>query len=390
MHILLIPSWYTTAKNPIRGNFFRNEGLALHKAGHKVGMMVPPSKFRTWHGLRELTDNWRKPNDQITIANDEGLLTYRIPWWGWLPSVISPMRGELALRIFDRYCAENGRPDVIHGQAILYGGYLAAYIGEKRKIPVVLTEYASLYLSGHVFVGQKRIIEYTLRHSNERLAIAPSLVNALHPYAPELPVELIGCIVDTDSFTTNPLSIEQKPFVFCTVASLTPRKAHDVLLKAFSQAFCGQEVILRIAGTGYKGKKFDELKNLIAELGIAHQIELLGMVSQAELQALMQQSHALVSSSHIETFGVTVIEAMACGKPVVATRSGGPEYFVTKDSGILAPVNDPPALAEAMQQMVRNYAHYNAEVIHTACVAQFGEQAIVKRLEGIYQGVMTA
>lgn len=390
MHILLIPSWYATPKNPIRGNFFRNEGLALYKAGHQVGMLVPPSKFRTWHGLRELAENWRQRNDHISAANDEGLLTYRIPWWGWLPSIAPQMRGELALRVFDLYCTENGRPDVLHGQAILYGGYLAAYIGQKRNIPVVLTEYASIYLSGNVFAGQNRIIEYTLRHSDERLAIAPSLVNALRPYAPELPIELVGCIVDTDSFTTNPLSTQQKPFVFCMVASLTPRKAHDVLLKAFSQAFRGQDVILRIAGTGYKGKKFDDLKNLIAELGIGSQVELLGMVSQADLRTLMQHSHALVSSSHIETFGVTVIEAMACGKPVVATRSGGPEYFVSKNSGLLVPVNDSPALAQAMQQMVQNYAQYDAEVIRAECVAQFGEQAIVKRLEGVYQSVISA
>lgn len=390
MHILLIPSWYATDQNPIRGNFFRNEGLALHKVGHKVGILVPPSKFRTWHGLRELAQNWRKSNHQPSITDDEGLLTYRIPWWGWLPSIVPTMRGELAVRVFDRYCAENGRPDVIHGQAILYGGYLAAYIGQKRNIPVVLTEYASIYLSGQIFPGQKRIVEYTLRHSRERLAIAPSLVNALRPYAPELPIGLVGCIVDTASFTVNPISGQQKPFVFCMVASLTPRKAHDVLLKAFSQAFRGQDVILRIAGTGYKGKKFDELRKLIADLGITDQVELLGMISQDDLRTLMQRSHALVSSSHIETFGVTVIEAMACGKPVVATRSGGPEYFVSKNSGILTPVNDPPALADAMQQMVQNYAQYNAETIRAECISQFGEQAIVRRLEEVYQSVISA
>lgn len=52
-----IPSWYSTLRNPIRGNFFRNEGLALHKAGHKVGMLVPPNKLHTWHGLQELAEN---------------------------------------------------------------------------------------------------------------------------------------------------------------------------------------------------------------------------------------------------------------------------------------------------------------------------------------------
>ena len=200
MHILLIPSWYMTPSNPIRGNFFRNEGLALQKAGHKVGMLVPPSKQRTFHGLSEARRYWSRSNDDLIVTDDSGLATYRIPWWGWKPAIYRPARGELGLRIFDRYCAEQGRPDIVHGQTTLYGGYLAAYIGQHRKVPTVLTEYTSWLISGRLFPDQKMVVRYTLNHIDRCLVIAPSLESALHLYAPEKKIELLGCVVDTNFF----------------------------------------------------------------------------------------------------------------------------------------------------------------------------------------------
>ena len=168
------------------------------------------------------------------------------------------------------------------------------------------------------------------------------------------------------------------------VASLIPRKGHDVLLKAFSQAFRNKDVKLRIAGSGYEGANLMELQRQINELGIQNQVEVLGLIPQKELLDLIQNCHALVSSSYTETFGVSGIEALACGKPVVATRSGGPEFYVTERNGLLTPPGDVEAFAAAMQQMVNTYDQYQPILIRNECLAQFGEEAIVKRLEEIY------
>ena len=155
MHILFIPSWYSTPDNPIRGSFFRDQALALAKAGHQVGILVPPSRLRTWHGLRQMRHNWRHPSYVLEVELDAGLAIYRIPWWGWKGTLLRSERAALGLAAFDRYCQEQGQPDIVHGQSLLYGGYLAAVIKRQRGIPAVVTEHSSVYIRGPILPDQR-------------------------------------------------------------------------------------------------------------------------------------------------------------------------------------------------------------------------------------------
>ena len=390
MHILLIPSWYATAKNPIRGSFFYDQAHALQKAGHKVGMLVPPTKLRSRNGLTETWQHWRQSNRGIDIYEDRGVPVYRIHWWGWIPAINPYQRIPLAYRVFDRYCREMGKPDIIHSHSILYGGYLGAHIGKKYNIPTVLTEHSTNYQDRLILPGQGAITKFTLEHTDRCYTVGDTLAQALQRYLPEKAIGILDNIVDVDFFQPPPTPPPAQPFVFVMIATLTRRKAHPVLLKAFAQAFRGEPVLLRIAGNGYSGKKLDRLRQQISDLGIFDQVELCGLLSRDDLLHLLQQGHSLVSSSYTEGFGVTLIEAMACGKPVVATRSGGPEHFVTADNGILVEPGDPQALAAAMQQMVDHYEHYDGQEIRQQCVDRFGETAITKQLLSIYNQLLNA
>ena len=99
----------------------------------------------------------------------------------------------------------------------------------------------------------------------------------------------------------------------------------------------------------------------------------------------MQESHVVVSSSDFETFGITLIEAMACGKPVVATRSGGPEFFVDDKNGLLVPTGDRDALALALTRIRETHSSYDPESISKRCASRFGHDAILTRIERIYE-----
>ena len=389
MHLLLIPSWYSTDKNPIRGSFFLDQALALRKAGHQVGMLVPPSKQRTRHGLDEMRRFWRRDNTDILVTEEQGLPVYRIPWWGWRRALIPWLRGDLGLRIFDRYRDERGTPDIIHGHSILYGGYLAAYIGQKRNIPTVLTEHSTNFMDRLILPGQPWFIRYTLRHTDRSLAVGATLAKAIQVYAPGQTIEIMDNVVDTRLFTPPPEMPPVPPFRFVMVAHLIKRKAHPVLIAAFARAFAGHsDVTLQIAGASKDRDYLVKLKTLAESSGVADQITFLGLLSRQDTVKLIQQGHALVSSSYTESFGVTLIEALACGKPVVATRSGGPEYFINENNGLLVPVGDVDALAAAMQQIMTCYDHYDPDRIRNECVARFSEDAIMARLETVYRDVL--
>jgi L-malate glycosyltransferase len=387
VHILVIPSWYSTPTNPVRGSFFREQAFALQKAGHQVGILVPPTRVRTWHGLTEVASHWRQSNTDITVEDDSGLMTYRILWWGWRPLVSSSARGALTLEVFNRYCREQGKPDIIHAHSALYGGFVGAWVGKHTNTPVVLTEHGTFIVQGPILPGQADAIRYTLQNSAKRLTVGQSLVDALRRYAPELDYEILGNSIDTDFFAPNENVPPRPPFAFSVVAHLYGKKRIDVLLHAFAQAFTGQGVRLRIGGDG---KERAKLERLAHELNLDQQVTFLGRLSREQVRELIWQSHAIVSSSHIETFGVTIAEAMACGKPVVATRSGGPESFVDERSGLLVERDNAPALASAMQQMVENHNNYNPAQIRALCVSRFSEQAIIQRLESIYAEVLNA
>jgi glycosyltransferase involved in cell wall biosynthesis len=102
-----------------------------------------------------------------------------------------------------------------------------------------------------------------------------------------------------------------------------------------------------VHGNGYG--KF--LEHRVCELGLRERVTFLGHC--ANVPALLQQSDVVVSSSHVEPFGICLIEAMACEKPVVATRVGGiPEVVDDEKTGILIPPRRPADMAKAVKRFL--------------------------------------
>ncbi len=385
MHILLIPSWYSTPTNPVRGSFFNDQARALRKIGHQVGMLVPPTKLRSWHGLAQTRAHWRQSSMQISLEQHHETPVYRLPWWGWQASILPWQRGRLGLEAFDEYCSREGTPDVLHGHSILYGGYLAAYIGKKRGIPAVLTEHSTNFINGYILPPQDHFVRYTLRNTHKNLAVGAALARALQAYAPEQQVDITANTIDTDFFRPGAQPLSQPPFTFSIIGSLIRRKGHKTLLEAFADAFAGDEdVILNIAGDGQTRA---ELQQQVQQLGLQNRVHFLGRLSREQVRDLIQASHCIVSASRVETFGVTIIEALACGKPVVATISGGPEDIINDSSGLLVPPDNPEKLAAALVELHHTYTNFDADRIRADCIARFSEEAVASQLEAIYQSL---
>ena len=117
-------------------------------------------------------------------------------------------------------------------------------------------------------------------------------------------------------------------------------------------------------------------------------VELLGRLKRSEINKVYQTSHVFVLPSQSETFGVSYIEAMYTGLPVIATRCGGPESFVNESNGILVPVNDVEALAEAMRKMRQNYSDYNTRQVSEECNGQFSPEVIAGEIIKVYSVIL--
>lgn len=137
------------------------------------------------------------------------------------------------------------------------------------------------------------------------------------------------------------------------VGTIEPRKNLDTLLRAYAQIPGSREVKLVLAGG--KGWQSEQLSALIQELGLAQDVIIAGYVSNNELPLWYNASEVFVYPSIYEGFGMPVLEAMACGRPVVVSDSSSlPE--VVGSSGILVSPTDTAGWAEALSTLLADSA----------------------------------
>lgn len=157
----------------------------------------------------------------------------------------------------------------------------------------------------------------------------------------------------TDDITRNAWrrkeGFNENSFIFVCVAGLRPVKNHLVLIDAFNK-IVQRNVHLLIVGDG---KTRSMLEEIIYQKGIKNQVHILGR--RDDITAILQASDAFVLSSNYEGNPLSVMEAMAAGKPVISTAVGGiPELVDERISGYLVPPRKSEKLAEAMYAILTN------------------------------------
>src|SRR5262249_45038271 len=125
--------------------------------------------------------------------------------------------------------------------------------------------------------------------------------------------------------------------------------------------------------------------SIAQQLNIAGHVEFAGKKLPNEVAALMQESALLVLPSRIESFGMVLVEALACGTPVVSTRCGGPEEIVTEEVGALAAPDNPEALAEAIDVVLSRAGNYSPGRLRGYALSNFGIESVGSRLARIYK-----
>ena len=223
----------------------------------------------------------------------------------------------------------------------------------------------------------------TYKLSDEVIAISNPLSKRIHDFC-GVNCEVIPLMLDSDTFADAKRN-DEAGFGFITTGSLIARKNHTQLIDAFAAVHSKhKDTRLGIIG---RGPLDQSLREYAAALGIADAVRFYGHVSHSEMAKIYNSYDCFVFPSLYETFGVAPAEAMASGMPVIASISGGPEDYITDETGILVKNNDLHCLTEAMMRMYDSYGKYDRHKIRAYANANFAPEHISRRIIDVYEKV---
>jgi glycosyltransferase involved in cell wall biosynthesis len=227
------------------------------------------------------------------------------------------------------------------------------------------------------------------------VAVSESVRNIVREFVGDGPnVVVIPNGVDPSEFTVATANEGSDPNQILFVGAVRPVKGVDILLRAAKLlGDRGRPVRLLLVGEAWYGPYRQEelhLKRMVRELGLADRVEFAGKQVPPRLTETMQRSALLVLPSRIESFGMVLVEALACGTPVVATRSGGPEQIVNDRVGVLVPPEDPEALARGIEQVLDRRGSYDPNQLRAYALSRFSLDSVGARLREVYEQAVQA
>ena len=262
---------------------------------------------------------------------------------------------DLAVVLRLRSLLKQLRPDILHTY-LLHSNVLGRIVGKLVGVPVI--------------IGSERTIGQARRWGRLATRLTNPLTDAVEVnsetgaraiehdlgVSPDK-IEVVRSGIDPDAYRgsldrvkiRSELGLNDDQHLVLYVGRLRAVKGVEYGIRAFASAIAQHENMhMALAG---EGEQLSYLRNLVTELGISEKVTFLGV--RNDLPDLFSAADSVLMPSLNEGFPRTALEAMAAGKPVIATRVGGtPEAIIDAETGILVPPMDVGAMANALVKLV--------------------------------------
>ena len=377
----VFPRWPGDGEGPFIWQFvrvLRQQGIEVRiVAMHSPGTPV----YEQWEGVEIVRPEYWWPSRFEKLRKDGGGLPinfrrYRLARIQLLPLLFVH---AVTLMRLGRDCT------LVHGQ-FTFSAAAAVVAQAVHRRPVVATVHGSDIFQ----VPALRFGTSFTRHTLMRCAAITTVSSALAGVCasmniPASRLHVIANSIDTEFFA--PPTNGERATAILFVGSLIRRKGVDTLIHAMPQVLAvhpGQRLV--IIG---EGPEEAALRSLSANLGIDGEVDFLGFQSQKSVRAWMQRAELFVLPSREEGQGVVLLEALACGTPVVASQVGGIPEVIIEGIGVLVEPDNAPLLAQEIigllsdaawrQQCSRAGRRYVEE--------RYSPQTIGARYKALYEAV---
>lgn len=244
---------------------------------------------------------------------------------------------------------------------------LARWLGRRHRLPYLVTLHGSYAVKWANHAVDRLLFGPALRNASLLVAVSSRTAESARSRLPAPPIEVIPNGVDVDAFAgaaegrnaaRTRLGLAGNEKLILSVGALKPRKGFDTLIEAF--AILRRSVPrarLLIIGSGNPAPYWE----LARRLEVASALHILQNLPEEQLRAYYHAADVFallpreLPTGEMEGFGLVYLEAAACGKPCVGTRSGGvPEAVLDGQTGLLVSAECPDEAARALLQLLGN------------------------------------
>jgi len=245
--------------------------------------------------------------------------------------------------------------DVINTHYFYPDGVAAAMLARHFKKPLAITAHGSDIDLLSRFAVPRRLIRWAAGQADVVIAVCQALRNKIIGLGVEgSKIEVLRNGVDLERFrpvdqmaARRSLDLPQQVPIILTVGRLVELKGHHLVIKALAEM---PDTHLMIAG---EGPLAEPLRELASALDLTGRIRFLGAIAQERLACVYSAADALIVASSREGWASVLLEAMACGTPVIATKVGGnPEVVTTPLVGRLIEVRTPGSIAAGVKDLL--------------------------------------
>jgi glycosyltransferase involved in cell wall biosynthesis len=291
-----------------------------------------------------------------------------------------------AILALARKLAHEGTPvDVIHAH-VHWMGWPAVLAGGILRRPVVISEHSTEWPRKALTTGALIRARFSFRRAAVVCPVTMALQREIESYGIHARFRVVSNPVDVSVFHPSAEIPDAPPTRLVNVALHGPNKGLDILLRAFEILSASRpQLTLDLVGDG---ELTPQLRELASGLGLDDRVRFLGPLDSRGVGDVLRESHVFVLASLFETQCIAVMEALCSGLPVAATNVGGvPEVVRDGRESVLAPPNDPKALANAIETILGRYPELDRTAFARSAAARFSLDAIGRTWDEVYRSL---
>jgi glycosyltransferase involved in cell wall biosynthesis len=379
-NVLWLVSWYPNRLDKFDGDFIQRHAKAAALYCHVQVIYVKK-------------DEHLIPGTMEQEITESGNLTEQVIYYNasvtgipLLDKFLSQKKYQQHFRgAINQYISRQGKPASVHVHVAMKAGVLALWLKKKRGLSYIVSEHWTAYLEeadervSGLSLLYRAALEKVLANASAVTTVSDYLGKSIQRFLPGITYTVIPNVVDTGIFSPatfrNPGSTR-----FIHISNMNYQKNTEAILQAMALVTATAPAELYLYGPVN-----NRLKELITANQLSSFVFLMGEVPQADIAKAVQQSDALILYSRFETFGCVLIEANACGVPVMVSDLAVFHEIVQEGiNGFFVEGNNPAALAEKMKAFAAQCITVNKEMIAATAAEKYNFNKVGQQFLELY------